>query len=129
MRPKGTIVSAASDEGVTYRIPGLEGETTIPNAFADYLRKIGTIDQMISTDIMTEKVADIVKSEITELAQICEASSLKEGSRRQDTKKTRANQLFDRGKRPSSPEVKALGIKPDTAYRYYQDWKKTQNRP
>jgi len=129
MRPKGAIVSAASDEAVTYRIPGLEGETTIPNAFADYLRKIGTIDQMISTGIMSEKVANIVKSELTELAQIREASSLKEGTTREDTKKARADQLFDRGKRPSSPDVKALGIKPNTAYRYYQDWKKTQNHP
>jgi hypothetical protein len=129
MRPKGAVISAASDEGVTYRIPGLEGETTIPSAFADYLQEIGTIDQMISTGVMTEKIANIVRSELTELAQAREASSLREGTKRENTKKARADQLFKRGKRPSSPEVKALGIKPDTAYRYYQEWKKSQNHP
>jgi len=129
IRPKGTIVSAASDGGVSYRVPGLESEVTIPNTFADYLRTIGTIDRMISMNIMTNKVAEIVKSELTELAQKCDACSLKETATRQDSKKARAYQLFDERKRPSSPEVKALGIKPNSLYRYYQDWKKTRNHP
>lgn len=127
IRPEGMTILAASDEGVTYRIPTLEDEITIPNAFADYLRMIGTIDQMISMNILTKKVASIVKSELVGLAQKCEVSSSKERVKGQDTKKARVCQLFDRGKRPSDPEVKALGIKPDTAYRYYQDWKKSRN--
>ena len=32
--------------------------------------------------------------------------------------------LFDQGRRPSDPEVKALGLKPKTTYNYYQQWKK-----
>ena len=32
--------------------------------------------------------------------------------------------LFDQGRRPSDPEVKALGIKSKTTYDYYQRWKK-----
>jgi hypothetical protein len=36
-------------------------------------------------------------------------------------------QLFDQGKRPSDAEVRALGIKPSTAYRYYQQWKRTSD--
>jgi hypothetical protein len=128
IRLEGTTISVASDEGVTYRIPKLEGEITIPNAFADYLRMIGTIDQMISMNILTKEVASIVKSELIELAQKCEVSSSKGRVKRQDTKKARVYQLFDRDKRPSDPEVKALDIKPDTVYRYYQDWKKTRNR-
>jgi hypothetical protein len=41
--------------------------------------------------------------------------------------KDRVFRLFDEGKRPGDPEVKSLGIKPNTAYRYYQEWKKIQN--
>jgi len=44
--------------------------------------------------------------------------------KRKDTKKAKAFQLFDEGGRPGDPKVKGLGIKPKTAYRYYQDWKK-----
>lgn len=128
IRPEGTTISAASDEGITYRIPKLEGEITIPNAFADYLRAIGTIDQMVSMNILTMRVASIVKSEFNEITQEREVSSSEKRVKRHDTKKARVYQLFDRGKRPSNPEVKALGIKPNTVYRYYQDWKKTRNR-
>jgi len=35
-----------------------------------------------------------------------------------------AFELFDQGKRPSNPEVKALGLKTKTTYNYFQDWKK-----
>jgi len=35
-----------------------------------------------------------------------------------------AFQLFDEGKRPSDPEVKALGLKSKTRYNYFQLWKK-----
>ena len=129
IRPRGTTVSAASEEGVSYRISGLEGEISVPSAFAEYLRTIGTIDQMVSMNIMANKIADIVKSELIELAQKCEAPCSREGARRQDSKKARAYQLFDSGRRPSDPEVKALGIKPNSVYRYYQEWKKTRNHP
>lgn len=41
-----------------------------------------------------------------------------------ETAKELAFALFDQGKRPSDPEVKALGIKPRSTYTYYQRWKK-----
>jgi hypothetical protein len=43
------------------------------------------------------------------------------------SKKAQAFQLYNEGKRPSDSEVKSLGIKPETAYRYYQDWKKIKD--
>ncbi|MDH4292294.1 MAG: hypothetical protein OEV56_06780, partial [Dehalococcoidia bacterium] len=47
---------------------------------------------------------------------------------RRDSMKERVFRLFDEGKRPGDPEVKALGIKPNSAYRYYQEWKKASDR-
>ena len=41
------------------------------------------------------------------------------------TKKDQAFSLFDQGKKPSSPEVKQLGLKPKTLYNYFQLWKKS----
>jgi len=35
-----------------------------------------------------------------------------------------AFELFEQGKRPSDPEIKALGLKPKTTYNYFQEWKK-----
>jgi hypothetical protein len=40
------------------------------------------------------------------------------------TKKGLAFLLFDQGKRPSDPEVKALGLKPKSTYTYFQEHKK-----
>ena len=40
------------------------------------------------------------------------------------SKKAQAYALFNQGKKPSSPEVKDLGLKPKTTYNYYQEWKK-----
>lgn len=39
------------------------------------------------------------------------------------SKKDQAFSLFDQGKKPSSPEVKQLGLKPKTSYNYYQEYK------
>ncbi len=40
------------------------------------------------------------------------------------SKKDQAFKLFGEGKKPSSPEVKALGLASKTRYNYYQKWKK-----
>ena len=40
------------------------------------------------------------------------------------TKKDQAFSLFDQGKKPSDPEVKALDLAPKSRYNYYQIWKK-----
>ena len=46
-----------------------------------------------------------------------------------ETRKELVFALFDEGKRPSDPEVKALGLKSKTTYNYYQQWKKTSIEP
>ena len=38
-------------------------------------------------------------------------------------KKEQAFALFDQGRRPSDPEVKELGVKNETLYRYFTYWK------
>lgn len=45
------------------------------------------------------------------------------------TKKDRAFVLFNEGKLPISPEVKALGLKGATRYNYYYAWQKQQGIP
>jgi len=122
-RPNGTTISAASDGMITYKIPKFKEEVTIPDSFAGYLKNIGSIDQMVSMGIITEKVGDIVKSELDELKVEQKVSLSEEKVKQRDSKKAKAFQLFDEGKRPSDSEVKSLGIKPNSAYRYYQEWK------
>lgn len=39
------------------------------------------------------------------------------------SKKTKAFSLFDKGKRPSDREVRALGLKEKTRFNYFQEWK------
>lgn len=39
------------------------------------------------------------------------------------SKKEQAFALFDQGRRPSDPEVKELGVKKETLYRYFTYWK------
>ncbi|MFC1941401.1 hypothetical protein ACFLWL_03255 [Chloroflexota bacterium] len=127
IKPEGTTISAASDEGITYRIPKIEDEITIPSSFAEYLKTIGTVDKMVSMKILTEKIVSIVKDELTGLKVGQELTIPKDKVKRRDSKKSRIFNLFNQGKRPGNPEVKVLGSKPQTVYRYYQEWKKTQN--
>ena len=44
------------------------------------------------------------------------------------SKKDEAFELFSQGKRPSSPEVKALGLSAKTRYNYYQEWKRSNGQ-
>ena len=44
------------------------------------------------------------------------------------SKKEEALELFSQGKRPSSPEVKALELSAKTRYNYYQEWKKSSGQ-
>lgn len=41
------------------------------------------------------------------------------------SKKDVAFELFGQGKTPDSPEVEALGLKPDTAKKYFRLWQKS----
>ncbi len=117
-KPNGTIISAASDESTTYKISESKEEVDIPDKFADYLKTIGSFDGMLNMGIMNEKVGSVVRSLD---GQKLESS---EELKRLKSNKTKAFELFNEGKRPSDSEVKALGIKPTSAYRYYQEWKR-----
>ena len=123
-RPDGCTISAASDSVTTYRVQGFEEEVDVPDKFVEYLKNIGSIDKMVDMGVMTEKVGNIVKAALGELQVKRIIPPAREKAGRRDSMKGRAFWLFDEGKRPGDPEVKALGIKPNSAYRYYQDWKK-----
>jgi len=77
---------------------------------------------MVTMGIMTEKVAGIVKSELGGLKVGEKASLSEEKLKRTDTKKANAFQLFNEGKGPTSPEVKALGMRKSTRFKYYNLW-------
>lgn len=119
-KPAGTTISAASDGMITYKVQKLKGKITILDSFAGYLRSIGSIDEMVSMGIMTDKVADIVRSESREL-EVEQKASLSEGKGR-DSKKAKAFQLFAQGKGPSSPEVIALKLHKSTRFKYYNQY-------
>jgi len=123
-RPSGTVITSASNDEMTYKVEGFEEEVEIPTQFAEYLEHIGSIDGMVDMGIMSKKVGTIVQIALAELEAKRKTPPATEKAGRRDSIKKRASQLFDVGKRPGDPEVKALGIKPNTAYRYYQDWKK-----
>lgn len=127
-RPDGCTISAASDSVTAYRVEGFENEVDVPEQFAEYLKSIGSIDEMIAVGIMAEKVGKIVKAALGEVEAKREAPPAKEQTGRRGSMKERALRLFDQGRRPSDPELGALGIKPNTAYRYYQQWKRTFDR-
>jgi hypothetical protein len=125
----GCTISAASDSVTSYRVQGFEKAVDVPDQFAEYLKSIGSIDEMIAVGIMTKKVGKIVKAALGEVEAQRQTSPTGAKAARRGSMKARAFHLFDQDKRPSDAEVRALGIKPDTAYRYYQEWKKTQNHP
>lgn len=66
MEPTGTTISQALEARITYRIKGFEDEVTMPESFANYLKGIGGINQMVSVGILSEKVANILLRRIGE---------------------------------------------------------------
>jgi len=125
-RPDGCTLSAASDDVTAYRIPGFKGEVEIPDKFVEYLKSIGSIDEMIDMGIMSEKIRDIVRIAFSETEVKSRTPLTREKAGKRDSMKDILFRLFDKNKRPSDPEVKALDIKPKTVYRYYQEWKKAR---
>jgi hypothetical protein len=119
-KPDGFTVTAATDGMITYKTPNFNEQVNIPDDFAGYLRGIGSIDEMVSMGIMTQKIADIAKSESGEL-DVEQKASLSE-ERKGNSKKARAFQLFAQGNGPSSPGVKALGMHKSTRFKYYNQY-------
>jgi len=71
------------------------------------------------------KEAQIINERTAEMLEPLQPISI--NHKESKSKKAQAFQLFNADKRPSDSEVKSLGIKPETAYRYYQDWKKIKD--
>jgi len=127
-RPDGCTISAPSGSVTTYRVRGFEEEVDAPDEFAKYLNGIGSIDEMVGMGIMTEKVGNIIRAALSEMEVERRAPTGVRTAEKRGSKKESAFRLFDEGKRPSDPEVKALSIKPTTVYRYHQAWKKACSR-
>lgn len=127
-------VTSIYDNYTVYRVRGFKGEVTIHHDFRRFLRDIchenGLVNGLLAWGLIDDQIAEIVETKMNELGQLQaeqKPSSLEDNIKRKGTKKARAFQLFSQGKRPSDSEVKILGIKPETAYRYYQNWKKIQH--
>lgn len=118
-KPPGITISASLNDSITYKVQKFKEEVDIPDKFATYLKSMGSIDGLLN-----EKIGSIVRSELGELKVEREVSPQKDKILRKDTGKAKAFRLFDEGKRPSDHEVKALKIKSQILYRYYQEWKK-----
>ena len=118
-RPNGTVIILASDDDMTYKVEGFEEKVEIPTQLAEYLERISNIHEMVGMGVMTEKVGNIVKAALSEMEVKRKISPPRERGRRRDSMKERAFQLFGEDKRPGDPEVKSLGIKPNTARGLY----------
>ena len=122
--PAGTTILGVSESVTTYKIKNFKQEVTIPISFENYLKKIGNIDQMVNLGILNRRVANVIQGKLIKLVSEHRVPFLEEKMKRKDSKKAQAFKLFNEGKRPSDSEVKSLGIKPESSYRYYQQWKK-----
>jgi len=124
IEPQGTRITKVSENSTSYEINGFDKEISIPNVFSKYLKAIGSWQGLMEKGIISSKVGEVIAKAMERSTK--ELSALEIPKLSKGTKKARAFQLFNEGKRPGDLEVKSLGIKPETAYRYYQDWKKVQ---
>ena len=127
--PAGTTIIEASDDELVYRIRNHERDSCISSSFANYLKKIGGIDEMATSGIISNKVAHIIKGKLDQLVAeektsllIIEQTAKRVEVAGKKTKKAMAYRLFKEGKTPGSPEVRALGIHKSTRCKYYRQW-------
>jgi hypothetical protein len=115
LQPAGTTVLERTDRLTVYEVKKFAEDTCeIPISFERYCRGLGSVEKMKEIQIIGERTAEILES----LRPIGINHKESKG------KKTEAFDLFGKGKRPSDPEVRGLGVKPERTYRYYQEWKK-----
>jgi len=115
LQPPGTTILQRTDQLTVYEVKNFEDDTCeIPISFERYCRSLGTIEKM--------KEVQIIKERTTEILEPIRPISI--NHKEIKSKKAQAFALFRKGKRPGDSEVKTLGIKPESAYRYFQDWKK-----
>jgi len=117
LQPPNTTILQRTDQLTVYEVKKFEEDICeIPISFERYCRSLGSVKKMEELGIIKKRTAEIL-----ELPQ--PIINQKESK----SKKAQAFALFSQGKRPGDGEVKYLGIKPNSAYRYYQDWKKAQD--
>jgi len=118
LQPPGVIILQRTNQFTVYEVNKFEENICeIPISFERYYRSLGSIEKMKEAQIINERTAEMLEP----------PQPISINHKESKSKKSQAFQLFDADKRPSDFEVKSLGIKPETAYRYYQDWKKTQD--
>jgi hypothetical protein len=113
--PPGTTILERTDELTMYEVKKFKEDIcAIHISFERYCRSLRSFEKMRELGIIKERTAEIL-----ELPR-----SISINYKDSKSKKAKAFALFSHGNRPGAPEVKSLGIKPKSAYRYYQDWKK-----
>ena len=116
LQPPGTTVLKRTDQLTVYEVRKFEEDICeIPISFERYCRSLGSVEKMKEVQIIKERTAEILEP----------LRPISINHKESNSKKAKAFELFGEGKRPSDSEVKTLGIKPNSAYRYYQDWKRS----
>lgn len=115
-QPQDATILERMDRLTIYEVKNFAQDVCeIPVSFERYCRSLGSIDKMKEMLIIDERTAEILGPLLP----------IRVNQKDIGGKKAKAFSLFRQGKRPSDSEIKTLGIKPETAYRYYQLWKKT----
>ncbi len=70
VEPSSVTILEASESAVTYRIKGFEKAVIVPAIFTDFLKAVGGLAGMASIGVMSQKVADIVLREVTEVGTV-----------------------------------------------------------
>jgi hypothetical protein len=108
LQPPNTTILNRTDQLTVYEVKKFEEDICeIPISFERYCRGLGNFEKMEELGIIKKRTAEIL-----ELSQSIKLNEIK-------SKKAQAFTLFGQGKRPSDLEVKALGTRPQTIYRYY----------
>ncbi|MFC1969503.1 hypothetical protein ACFLVF_03345 [Chloroflexota bacterium] len=115
LRPPGITILQRTDQLTIYEVKKFEEDICeIPISFERYCRRLGSVERMKEARIINERTAEILEP----------LRPISINHKESKSKKAKAFEFFSLGKRPSDSEVKNLGIKPNSTYRYYQDWKK-----
>jgi len=117
-QPPGTTILERTDRLTVYEVKKFEEDICeIPISFERYCHSLGSVEKMKEVQIIRERTAEILEP----------LRPISVNHKESKSKKAQAFELFNEGKRPSDPEVQALGVKPKTTYRYHQEWKKNNS--
>jgi len=132
LEAQGIEVKSMYNGYTEYLVNGYKGEVTIHSDFRRFLQDIcsenGLVKGLLAWGLIDNQIAKIIEGKLNEANRVWSQQEMLQGKiRRRGSKKTRAFQLFNEGKRPGDADVKKLGLKPNTVYRYYQEWKRLQS--